>query len=765
MSMNSQRHTDLAPRRRCARNPWALNVLLAAALAAPCVQAQQPAASRAQPETSRAGAARGLLTMNFVNADIEAVTRAVGAMINRQITVDPRVKGTITVYSEQPQTAREAFLSYQSALRGLGFSLVESGGLLKVVPEADAKLQTGTVAVGESSVRGDQVITQIFSLRYENANNLVAVLRPLITANNTINASPGTNSLVITDYADNLLRISKIVSALDVPSATDLEVIPLKHAVASDIAVLVQRLSDGGGQMVLPGGVPGGGGATTVMADARSNSLIVRAPNAARLNAIRNTIDKLDRPSAGIGPGGGMWVVHLKNADAVKLATVVRAAFAAVGSGSTGGASAGGSTPVLGANPGQGAGGLNPAGGANNPFGAAGSQATAPIATSAQPSTGGFIQADPSTNSLIITAPEPLYRQVRAMIDQLDTRRAQVSIEGLIVEVNGGDAADFGVQWLGELATSGNRSLQAGTVLPTANNPSIVSLNAGIATGQLNLGSGLNVGIVRTIGNALSLNAIVRLLQTQSATNILSTPNVLTLDNEEAKIVVGNNVPFLTGQFANTGTGNTSAFQTIERKDVGLTLRIKPQIGESGAIRMSLFLENSDVIGQATGTAGAGPTTSKRSVESNVVVDDNQILVIGGLIRESFDETKSKVPLLGDLPWVGGLFRSESRTKNRTNLMIFLRPTVLRDSDSATRLSLDRYDIMRAEQKDTQPRPSIVMPINESPVLPPMRTPSGQPVTPMTSDGTTPSLAAPLPASASTGAVPRPVAPSSDTGP
>lgn len=705
------------------RSPRSLPLRLGAAVVAAMATAGAVPAGAQTPAPAAPGmppapaGQRGTVTLNFVNADIEAVTRAIGAMINRQIAVDPRVRGTVTVYSEQPQSVREAYQTYLSALRGMGFAMVESGGLLKLVPEADAKLQTGTVSVGETAVRGDQVITQIFSLRHENANNLVAILRPLISANNTINASPSTNTLVITDYADNLQRLGRIIAALDTPAGTEIEVIPLQHAVASDIVPLVQRLSDAGGaaQVVVPG-AQGVGGATTVIADPRSNSLLVRASNPARLAAIRATVAKLDRPTAGVGPGGGMWVVHLKNADAVRLATVVRAAFAAVGSGS--GASTAGtglpSTPGVTINqPTLGQQALS-----GNASGAS-AAATAPISSAAQPSIGGFIQADPATNSLIITAPEPLYRQVRAMIDQLDTRRAQVSIEGLIVEVNGGDQADFGVQWIGQLASDGNRTLQAAQVLPNTttggNNPNILSLQGAAIAG---LGAGLNIGILRTVGDAVSLNAIVRLLQTRTTTNIVSTPNVLTLDNEEAKIVVGNNVPFITGQFTNTGTATTNPFQTIERKDVGLTLRIKPTIGESGTVKMTIFLENSDVTAQAEGTTNAGPTTTKRSVETNVAVDDSQILVIGGLIQERMLESKNKVPLLGDLPLVGGLFRSESRTKSRSNLMIFLRPTVLRDGDSANRLSLDRYDMLRGQQQAMQPTPSIVMPMNEAPVLP-----------------------------------------------
>ena len=678
-----------------------LALLLAATLALPPALAQTIAPKSRAP-----------VTVNFVNADVEAVTRAFAAMIDRAIVVDPRVKGTITVYSEQPQSIREAYASYLSALRGLGFAVVEAGGLLKVVPEADAKLQAGTVSVGEVSMRGDQVMTQIFSLRYENPNNLVAVLRPLISANNTINANPGSNALVITDYADNLQRIGKIIAALDVPSSTEVEIVPLQHAVAADLAPLVQRLSDSGGAAGVPG-VPGlVGGSITVVADSRSNALLIRAPNAARLAAVRSTIARLDRPNNLIGPNGGMWVVHLKNADAARLATVVRAAFGATGTSTSGAAPA--ATPGAAATP-------SPGGGA--------APTAAGVSGAAQPSTGGFIQADPATNSLIITAPEPLYRQVRALIDQLDTRRAQVYIESMIVEVAPTDSADFGFQWQGLLGKAGDKfGVVTGTNFGSSGRPSIIDINTSAAQGQVNVGSGLNIGLLAVTNGITSLAAIARALQSQSETNVISTPNLITLDNEEAKIVVGENVPFITGQFTNTGGGGatTNPFQTIERKDVGITLRIRPQIGEGGAVRMTIFQEQSSVKETtAAGTTNAGPSTTKRSIENTVVVDDGAILVLGGLIEDRFVTTRNKVPVLGDIPLLGALFRSESRERRRTNLIVFLRPIVLRDADSANRLSLDRYEQIRGEQKAAQPPPSFVMPINESPVLPPLRAPAG----------------------------------------
>ena len=690
-------------------------LILALATAVPTL-AQAP--GRAPGENS-AARSRAPVTVNFVNADIEAVTRAFAAMIGRQIAVDPRVKGTITVYSEQPISVREAYLTYLSSMRGLGFAMVDNGGLLKVVPEADAKIQTGTVSVGEVGPRGDQVITQIFTLQHQSPNNLVAVLRPLITANNTINANPGSNSLVITDYADNLRRLAQIVAALDRPSDTDVDLIPLKHAVATELAPLVQRLVATGvvGANPAARAAAGGGGAETVVADPRSNALIVRAPNTARLAAMRAVIAQLDVPGSS-GPAGGIWVVRLKNADAVRLATVLRAAFSA--GTASGGAAAGGLPGASG----------SPAGGslASGSSGAS-VQSTSPVAAAAAPSTGGFIQADPATNSLVISAPEPLYRQVKAMIEQLDERRAQVYIESMIVEVSGDNAADFGFQWQGLLGQRGDANLVGvGTNFSGKAGGNIVDINVGAAAGNLSaeaLGQGFNIGLVRNFGGTYALAAIARMLQSQAQTNIVSTPNLITLDNEEAKIVVGENVPFITGQFTNTGTATTSPFQTIERKDVGITLRIRPQIGENGTVRMTIYQEQSSVKETAAvGTSNAGPSTTKRSIESQVVVDDGQIIVLGGLIEDRFIESKSKVPLLGDIPYLGALFRSESREKKRTNLMVFLRPVVMRDQAGADRVSQQRYEELRLQQQQQQPAENPVLPIQGAPVLPPLPSPS-----------------------------------------
>jgi general secretion pathway protein D len=432
-----------------------------------------------------------------------------------------------------------------------------------------------------------------------------------------------------------------------------------------------------------------------------------------------------------------MYVVHLKNADAVRLASVVRAAF-----GSGGGDSGGATSPARAQQP-QGLNLNNPGaqgGSSGSTLGTGGGTVSSPGAVT----TGGFIQADPATNSLIITAPEPLYRQVRAMIDQLDTRRAQVYIESMIVEVSGGDAADFGFQWqgLGAIGGGSQNAIGGGTNFSSGSGGAIIGPDADAILGQLASAKGLSLGLLRRAGDGLSLAAIARLLQSQANTNIISTPNLITLDNEEAKIVVGENVPFITGQFTQTGGATTNPFQTIERKDVGITLRIKPQIGEGGAVRMTIFQEQSSVkTDVAAGTSNAGPSTTKRSIENTVVVDDGQILVLGGLIEDRFIDNKSKVPLLGDIPYVGALFRSESRERRRTNLMVFLRPIVMRDADASNRFSVDRYEQLRGFQQGSQPQLNPLLPIDEAPVLPPMR----DPAVPAT---TTPPLAPPAPPAA-----------------
>jgi general secretion pathway protein D len=654
----------------------------------------------------------GEASLNFVGADIESVVKAIGHYTGTTFVVDPRIKGTISVVSEKPISKAQAFRLLTSALRLQGFAVVAGDGYTKVVPEADAKLQAGPTAVGK--LRGDQIATQIFRLNYEAANNLVAVLRPLISPNNTINANPGSNSLVITDYVDNLRRLGKIIAALDSPATGDPDVVPVQYAIASDIATMVNRLLESSG------GAPGGdSGHVTLLSDSRTNSVVIKAPSAARANLAKTLIAKLDQPTAS---PGNVHVVHLKNAEATRLALTLRAVMANDSS-----AAAQQSSPQPQISPSaqqQNGNGLSTQGGLGAP-------PSTPPPTGPLPSggPGGYIQADASTNTLIITSSEAVYRNLRSVIDLLDVRRAQVYVESLIVEVSATKAAEFGIQWLG-LSGNGNSNYRVGGLTSFANGTpnNLLSLGAGIAAGGTPPlpGAGLSVGIFRQINGKLGLGALAHALENQADANILSMPNLITLDNEEAKIIVGQNVPFITGQYttqASGGAAGVNPFQTIERKDVGLSLRVRPQISEGGTVKMAIYQETSSV--QDTANI-AGIITSKRSIDTNVLVDDGQIIVLGGLIEDTVQDGQEKVRGLGDIPVIGNLFKYQSRKRVKTNLMVFLRHIIVRSNDQSVNLAGDRYDLIRNVEQTSQPGQTLLLPDMPAPVLPALQ--NGQPV-------------------------------------
>lgn len=657
------------------------------------------------------------ITLNFVNAEIDAVVRTMGVITGRNMVVDPRVKGTMNLSSEKAISPAAAYNQFVTTLRLQGVVVVESQGIFKVVPEVDAKLQTSVVSAGGVTTRAgsNQIVTQIFNLNYDSAANLLPILRPLISPNNTINVNPGNNSLIITDYADNLQRIARIIAASDLPAAADVEIIPLKHALSSDLAPLVLRLVDSGASPAGVAAAPGQadtGVKTTVISEPRSNSLIVRTANAARLALVKSLVAKLDQPSSQ-SAAGNVHVVFLKNADALKLAITLRASLASI------------------ATPGSGSGTAAVAGSLPSSTSNATNAATAGVQASAQPSTGGQIQADPATNSLIITAAEPQYRQLRAIIDQLDARRAQVYVESLIAEINSDKAAEFGIQWqnaLGNRADTNNLSA-AGTNYGTGGKNLLALALSGLSTTATTTtaptvlpAAGLNVGLGTLIAGKTVLGIFANFLQTTGEGNILSTPNLLTLDNEEAKIIIGQNVPFVTGQYTNSAasagsTGTVNPFQTVERKDVGLTLKVKPQISENGTVKLEIFQEVSSVQASSINSA-TGLITNKRSIQTNVLVEDGGIVVLGGLLQDEYSNNQEKVPLLGDIPLFGNLFKTESRGRKKTNLMVFLRPVVVRDAAATEQLSLDRYDLMRASQTSAQPPFNFILPINDSAVLP-----------------------------------------------
>lgn len=714
--------------------------------------------ARAQSAPAARPAPGSPITLNFKDADIDSVVGAFGHLLNRTFVIDPRVRGKVTLETPRPVSPETAYQLLQSTLRLQGFAIVETGPIARVVPEADAKLQSGPVTAGRASpsgaAAGDQVVTQIFRLAYESASNLVPVLRPLISPNNTIVAYPNNNSLVITDYASNLQRLGRIIASLDSPAAGEVEVVAMKHALASDVAVQVARLLDDAGRAA--GGTPGAavdpGQRVAVLADTRINSILIRSASPSRMQLAKSLIGRLDQPSS---EPGNIRVVYLRNAEATRLVQVLRGVLAGDNASAGGGAGGFGGGPggTGGGFGGQfGGGGLNsstpnsPVTGLGGPAGA-NSPATSALGQSNQQgggvttiaAGGAVIAADPSTNSLIITAPEPIYRNLRAVIDKLDARRVQVYIESLIVEVSADRAVELGVQWQ---ALSQGSNVIGGTNLPARGSGSNI-IDA--ATNLLSIGRGLNIGVVSdkpilgstADGTAINLGFLARALETQAGANVLATPNLVTLDNEEARIIIGQNVPFITGSFTATGTagGAVNPFQTIERRDVGTTLRVRPQVAEGGTVRLQIFQEVSSV---QDASLAAGLITNKRAIESNVLVDDGQMVVLGGLIEEKVEGSVSMVPGLGRLPVLGNLFRYDNRKRVKTNLLVFLRPVVLRNAEASYGITADRYDYIRQLQGNSAVRrhdliderqfqPTVISPMPPRPGAPGVTPPSAAP--------------------------------------
>ena len=627
------------------------------------------------------------VTLNFVNADIDGVVKAVSEMTGKNFVLDPRVKGTINIVSAKPVSKALAYEVFLSALRLQGYAAVEDGNIVKILPEGDAKLHRSPTLGPLDKARGnsDRIQTQVFALKYQSAAQMVPILRPLIAPNNTVTASQNGNTLVITDYASNLRRLEKIIEAIDQPSGSEPIVIPLKYASALDVAQTVNRLFAETGQT--PGVAPDPSQRLIVIADARSNSLLARSiGDPTRLARLRQFVALLDTPTSA---AGNIHVIYLKNADAVKLAETLRAIY-------QGDTAAAPHTATLSPTPL----GANATSSSASPS-TLGASSSLPHTTQSAATVPGIIQADAATNSLIITAPDAIYNNLRAVVDKLDKRRAQVYVEALIAEVTSDKAAEFGIQWqnLSGIGKSTATAFGGTNFGSAAAGQNII----GIAQNPTTAGAGLNIGVLNgsvSVGGAsvLNLGLLVRALENDANANILSTPTLLTLDNDEAKIVVGQNVPFITGQYAVSGAATTpTPFQTVERKDVGLTLKIRPQISEGGTVKLQIYQEVSSI---ADTSNAAGVITNLRSVESTVLVDNGQIVVLGGLMQDSLSDGIGKVPLLGDLPVIGNLFKYNTRNRSKTNLMIFLRPIIVRDAEHADALSRSSYDTMLGVQSE-----------------------------------------------------------------
>jgi general secretion pathway protein D len=538
-----------------------------------------------------------------------------------------------------------------------------------------------------------------------------------------INAFPATNSIVITDYASNLERLRKVIATVDQPQPAQLSTIKLRYAAAVDVGQAVQRLLPEAAQPPGPGAPP----RVALTVDGRTNSLLVRAENPALAKRIRDLAEGMDLPTAA---GGNIHVVYLKNTQAERLAEALRAII-------SGQPAAARAVSQVSAAPGQ-------APPPPPPPGAPPPTATLAAAGGTTPAVGALaqasVQAYPETNSLVIIAPDSVYNALRGVIEKLDARRAQVFVEALIVEIASTKAAEFGIQWQAIPSATGSTNATTGFGIQNFNNSPGSNIGQ-IARDPASIGQGLSLGLIRgsiTLGGVqiLNLAALLRALENDATANILSTPTLLTLDNEEAKIQVGQNIPIVTGSFtlAGAGGGVVNPFQTFERRDIGVTLKIRPQITEGGVVKLALYQEVSSIFNAQN---PSGIILNKRSLESQVLVDDGQLIVLGGLISDDVQTGTQAVPGLGRLPVLGALFRYDTRKREKVNLMVFLRPVVVRDAPLTAGLTADRYDVIRGIQGRSQPPDQFPLPPMQGPQLPEQLPPlaPGQPPAPPLAPG------------------------------
>lgn len=618
------------------------------------------------------------MTLNMKDADITAFIGTVSQLTGKNFIVDPRVKGKITVISNHNMDEKQIYQVFLSVLEVHGFAAVPAGSVVKIIPQANARQEAiPTMSADHPTEDGDEYVTQVLALDNVSAAQLVPILRPLVPQQGHLVAYPPGNILIITDEAANIRRLTHIIDRIDVPNSEEIEIIPLKHASATEVVRILTSLEQQGGprgQSRVPGA---GAGSPLLIADERTNSILMGGDKSDRLR-LRAVITQLDTP---MESSGNIHVVYLNYAKAKDLVTVLQG-----------------------------------------------------IATSAKqkgkapaPPTQGevSIQADESTNSLVISAPPDLYRSLQAVIRQLDVRRVQVYVEATIAEVSKNVARELGVQWaagnpegagtlaVGNLATSGGLSIGQAAAAVAAKDASALT----------NLPQGVTFGAGKIVAGAFDYAALVRILAGDSNTNILSTPSLVTMDNEEAEIVVGQNIPIVTGSFTSTGTTGSvnNPFQTINREDVGLTLKVKPQINEGNAVKMDIDQEVSSIAPTPSGVNASDIITNKRSIKTSVLVESGQIIVLGGLIDNQLKQSQQKVPLLGDIPILGYLFRYNSTTKDKTNLMVFIHPVILRDAADNMRITGGKYDYIRAQQNMLREKGVRLLSDKEAPMMPPLK--------------------------------------------
>jgi general secretion pathway protein D len=643
----------------------------------------------------------GRITPNFKDADITQITEAVAAATGKNFIVDPRVRAQVTMISSTPMSPAAFYEAYLAILQVHGFIAVQAGEVIKILPDATARQIPSIDLPDHVSATSDEIVTQVIDVKNVSAAQLVPILRPLIPQYGQLAAYPASNILIISDRANNVNRIIRIIRRIDQVGDQDVEVIPLQNASSAEIVRVINSLYQG--QAAAEGGQ-----AAKVVADERSNSVLIGGDQSQRLR-IRALIAHLDTP---LEAGGDTQVRYLRYADAEKIAPKLKEQITGVAqaAASPGGGAGGGASPQ------------------------------------AQADKSAMVWADPQNNALVITAPPKIMHAVMNIIDKLDIRRPQVLVEAIIVEVNTDKTAEFGVNWAE--FTQGNGKVPAGAFVSPVGGSSIVNLAqnvASIAAGTATTTTGTTAATNATLPNGttlaigslttggLNFAAMIRAMRGDSDNNVIATPSTLTLDNQEAEIKVADEVPFITGSFTNTGAGGgttgVNPFQTVQRQEVGTILKVTPQIAAEGnAIVLKISIESSSVL--PTSVSAVDITTAKRTITTNVLIDDGGVVVLGGLISNSHSQSGQRVPLLGSIPILGNLFRTRQAEGKRTNLMMFIRPKILRDAQQAAFQTDSKYNYMRNEQ--TQYNKGQF----EIPLLPGIKKPKLDPAPPIPPPGT-----------------------------
>jgi len=583
------------------------------------------------------------ITPNYKDADIRQIIEAVGEVTQKNFIIDPRVNAKVTMLSSTALTPDAFYEAFLSILQVHGYVAITTGDVIKILPDATARQFAGPLG-SAGAAAADDIVTQVLQVQNVGAAQLVPILRPLIPQYGHLAAHPGSNMLIISDRAANVNRIVSIIRRIDQSNDEDIEVVRLEHASAAEIVRIMTALTQGprsDGVVV----------STSLVADARTNSVLIGGDKSERLR-LRALIAHLDTP---LEDGGDTRVRYLRYADAEELATKLQQHF----------------TAQLQAVAGQ-----------------AGASPSAALVS---------VWADTQTNAIVINAPPKMMRSLMLIVDKLDIRRAQVLVEAIIVEVIADRTAELGITW----AVSG---IGSNTPLGVTNfpdfGPGVVQLGAAAGSGGAVdptglIGDGGTIGLGRLSDTGVSFAAILHALEGNADTNIISTPSIVTTDNEEATLNVGQEVPFVTGSYTNTGgaAGAVNPFQTIQREQIGVKLTITPQINEGNSLLLDISQEISNIAQSAQGAVDL--ITNQRIIETTVIVDDGQILVLGGLLEDVLRESEQKVPFLGSIPGIGALFRSRKTDMIKTNLLVFIRPTILRDASQVTVETNSKYDYIR----------------------------------------------------------------------